>query len=1631
MGGLAAARLGDDIGHVSVWSRLARVGLRLASGMVETLLVAGAVALLAGVSVATMGCGAILACGLLAGFIGGATGWSSYKEKKIQEMTEDIGELEITGKLGAQGAGTVLIEKRLAMRAVADFTACTKHSSPNPNFIAEGTDSVFIETFPAARKGDKLMCAAQIATGADTVFFGGNKTAYLNVADDKLWWETALEIGVGLAMGRGNFLGRVGCLAMGAVVGMAGEWLGRGFRSLIGYPVHPATGGKVLDGSRDTDFVLPGPLPIEWRRFYSNHDHRQGTVHGEGWSVPYDIELHVVRPAPGSGQAGRLVYVNPQGRHIELPWVEPGNALFNTGEGFIVGCTAGGHFEVSGLDHIHEQFGPAPEEPGTHVLKLLRLRDRFGHWIALRYDRARRLVGLTDHLGRVLRLDYAGQARQVQSIHLVQAAPGEQLGLLASYRYAAESSHQDRQGPDHSPEDPVPGQLTEVLDRTRSRTRRFAYTERLMVLQVDAGGFACHYAWESAAQASGPERQDGARGPQGQRLRDRRVVRHWTEDGETYDIAYTLTGEDGIANGGAQSSGGETTATDQLGRCQSWRWDRHHNLTRYQNPLGHTWQLRWSERRELLACTRPSGATITFQYDENALQTGIIDPLGRLTRTLWDSRWFVPLRVTGPDGATWRWEYDDRGLPTTETTPDGRTTETAWDASGLPVQITDARGGRSTLVWNKRALLMRHTDCSGQSTHYAYDGHGQLQSVTDALGQVTRSTFDARGRLVSVALPDGSSQTFAHDSAGRLVQHTDALSRATRYGYNARGQRLWRVDAEGRQSGVRYDVAHRMAEFTTENGASYRFGYDAGDRLIEEVRLDGTRIALEYDPDGQVTAITHHAGGGDDVFGDIETQAAEGTLAQGLKVQSAMPARRTEIVRDALGRLMEKRCQGQILRYRHDAAGRVVEAARLRVVEEGDGEPDHQDPAREELLHTVRFEYDAVGHLVAEHATDAVTGHTHRLRHAHDALGHRTRTELPAVARPGGRVLQRSLNYLRYGSGHLHRIGLGLRESLAAEAVEGGEAAREEGDDLTAVPASEAHRLIADFERDALHREVHRSQGSLGTRYLLDPLGRRVGSWTRSDAGLQAAGWEREWHQQQVELAEHGPSHATGLLKQYRYDAAGELRDSVHSHKGRSSFQYDGTGRVLQALRLGPGAGQGAPNASGASGPERTQERFDYDPAGNLMDSQASHGVGAGPAGAGSRGYLRDNLVRVYEDKRYAYDGLGRLVQKKSGRHTLQHFEWDAEDQLVAVTTVRRPGTAEATRQVTRYRYDALGRRVASEDAFGVTEFVWEGMRLIEERRGTRVTSYVYEPGGYVPLARIDAQGGWAVEAVQATVPATGRAREQAAPREEAPDGAQIYYFHADPSGLPEELTDPEGQVRWRASYRTWGGALREQWEAVRIDGSAIPEAQAHGRGEAIEQNLRLQGQYLDRDTGLHYNTFRFYDPDIGRFISADPIGLAGGSHLHLYADNPLRWTDPWGLEKYVIIGEGQGAVEAYAKAMRENPRLSGHEFRTIKKDWPGVIRSSGASTETMSSYEWERKAVQGNIDWINDRHAEGYKFIDIGADGAENRSSFYLAEKQALTDLGVKPARGNAAAIAAARAAAPVSGRPKSKLGC
>jgi RHS repeat-associated protein len=89
-------------------------------------------------------------------------------------------------------------------------------------------------------------------------------------------------------------------------------------------------------------------------------------------------------------------------------------------------------------------------------------------------------------------------------------------------------------------------------------------------------------------------------------------------------------------------------------------------------------------------------------------------------------------------------------------------------------------------------------------------------------------------------------------------------------------------------------------------------------------------------------------------------------------------------------------------------------------------------------------------------------------------------------------------------------------------------------------------------------------------------------------------------------------------------------------------------------------------------------------------------------------------------------------------------------------------------------------------------------------------------------------------------------------------------------------------------------------------------------------QNLRMQGQYHDRETGLHYNTFRYYDCDTGRFTTEDPIGLLGGLNLYQYAPNPLMWIDPWGWAKMKTDGATKlgrrSSVEEDSRQWMEHP---------------------------------------------------------------------------------------------------------------
>jgi len=174
-------------------------------------------------------------------------------------------------------------------------------------------------------------------------------------------------------------------------------------------------------------------------------------------------------------------------------------------------------------------------------------------------------------------------------------------------------------------------------------------------------------------------------------------------------------------------------------------------------------------------------------------------------------------------------------------------------------------------------------------------------------------------------------------------------------------------------------------------------------------------------------------------------------------------------------------------------------------------------------------------------------------------------------------------------------------------------------------------------------------------------------------------------------------------------------------------------------------------------------------------------------------------------------------------------------------------------------------------------------------------------------------------------------------------DKPRIRSYHCDQIGTPRELTAESGEIVWQASYRAWGNTRQVEWvqgadagQAFALEenaqkSQATKTARLKAQASALAQPLRFQGQYFDAETGLHYNRFRYYDPDCGRFLKHDPIGLNGNINTFAYAPNPIQWIDPLGLAVCKLSAADKKALGGPPKDMK-NP----HRYHIARESAPG-----------------------------------------------------------------------------------------------
>uniref|UniRef100_UPI001864AAA6 RHS repeat-associated core domain-containing protein n=1 Tax=Neisseria lactamica TaxID=486 RepID=UPI001864AAA6 len=332
--------------------------------------------------------------------------------------------------------------------------------------------------------------------------------------------------------------------------------------------------------------------------------------------------------------------------------------------------------------------------------------------------------------------------------------------------------------------------------------------------------------------------------------------------------------------------------------------------------------------------------------------------------------------------------------------------------------------------------------------------------------------------------------------------------------------------------------------------------------------------------------------------------------------------------------------------------------------------------------------------------------------------------------------------------------------------------------------------------------------------------------------------------------------------RRYAYDKAGNLIQSADQRSGVLNYIYDKIGRIQEARNSQTGR----------------SETFAFDPAHNILDipTSAPSPVGEGKTTAPisddpqTQGRLKPpanpnltsgNRLKEYNGIEYTYDALGNLIYRQLPNGENQYYQYDLENQLVRAEIKKPAGNTE----IWTYAYDPFGRRLSKERQDKLartstdpkrTHFVWDGSRLLQEYTYKGSYTYLYtDQDSYEPLAQIF---------------------------DNAKDSKQyLAYFHTDQIGIPREMTDIHGNLLWYGEYTAWG--------RLKKDGRVY---------QNVHQPFRLQNQYFDKETGLHYNLMRYYEPEAGRFVNQDPIGLLGGENLYWFAPNIQGWIDPWGLAK-------------------------------------------------------------------------------------------------------------------------------------
>ncbi|BFM08552.1 RHS repeat-associated core domain-containing protein [Halioxenophilus aromaticivorans] len=894
-----------------------------------------------------------------------------------------------------------------------------------------------------------------------------------------------------------------------------------------------------------------------------------------------------------------------------------------------------------------------------------------------------------------------------------------------------------------------------------------------------------------------------------------------------------------------------------------------------------------------------------------------------------------------------------------------------WLTENKAVEITDTRGGIEYYQFNDAGQPLVHRDQEGGETRYRYDLWGNITQITDSLGRAQSFEYDTQQRLVKTVGRDGEIVRFRRDAQGNVLETTDQLGQPWRKTYTANGLLASQTNPAGECFQYAYNALGLPRSITNPLGQTWHYLWDNqglltairnplgqhtrykrnSEGLVEAViQADKSRTSYRYDETGRCTQVT---------TADGASQAYRYNSLGLLTEHTGTDGNVTQYCYNGLSQVVKRvDSLGHTLAYQYDGERNLIGLTNQNG-EQYQLKYDLNERLIEEIGfdgRTQRYQYSRAGELAASEETCPVTGQClQRLSYLRNNRGQLLEQWLEV---DNGKATKRKLKQFYYDkSGRLTAANNPAQTlSWAYDAVgrptqvsQGGQSIYHQYDALGRRIASklpDGNRVAYQYSDAGLLSEVS-LDGHLVAGIDRDELGRETnrlhGNQLKTEQGYDPQG--RLQRQKLLKLTSTGEHGSTVNERRYGYNTAGQLSQIDDLRRGTSHYHYDSVDRLVQV-----------------TGPQ--PETFVHDPAGNLL--------GSAEPNTNTSQQVTGNRVNFYGDSHYEYDQRGNRVCERRGKggKLVTHYQYDCLNQLIQVDN------GEAT---TRYEYDALGRRVSKtttiDDSTTHTEFLWNDDVLLSERciadqeagedgqggRGQQERhekpdfspgkepspadkTYLFEPGTFKPLAFVE-QG-------------------------------KIYHYHLDHLGTPQEISNAQGKLVWSANYKAYGSL-------------------ALADNPQVENNLRFQGQYFDEETGLHYNRFRYYDPEVGRFTQQDPIGLLGGINNYQYAPNPISWIDPYGLSSKDCPDRNKKIPENYDPLT--DTHIGPHGFRSPDGNQEELVIVYRGVHPNHPDYV---NAIEGNaVPWGGHRDVELHNLGDNQSDFTSWTTDRSIAERFAKSE--------------------------------